>query len=114
MLSKVGTVKVYKPDNLPGYMLNIIDKLQVAFDNYHLEPMDIRIELFRAKIRMFHVDNEEYLGWDKYALRGVEVFSVPGDHKLMFFPPNDKVLAEIVQHKLNEINTDVEKQGITR
>ncbi|MGZ3757146.1 MAG: amino acid adenylation domain-containing protein [Mucilaginibacter sp.] len=94
----------HDPENLPDFMQKIADKLLSAFNRYVIVPVDIRIDLFKAKKRLFFVDDPEYLGWKDYAKQGVNVHVVPGDHKDMFTPPNDAVLAEILQKRLDELN----------
>ncbi len=74
-----------------------------AFNNYQLLPFDAKIYLFRADISVHYVDDEVYLGWTRYAKRGVEVFAVPGDHRSMLEPPNVKTLAMLLQRALNKI-----------
>jgi hypothetical protein len=89
-------------------MLEIVKKLELAYSNYEITPLDIEIELFKADIRVYYVDDREYLGWGKYALGGVNVHNVPGDHKLMFKSPNDKILAGVVQSTLDNLNHNTE------
>jgi thioesterase domain-containing protein len=104
LLADIGLTKAYNPDRLPDYMLEIIDKLETAFSNYKFKPSDIKMDLFKAETRLFYLDDMHYYGWGKYALKGVNVHSVPGDHKVMFSYPNDKILAQKLQKRLDEIN----------
>jgi thioesterase domain-containing protein len=85
-------------------MQKIADKLLSAFNRYIIVPVDIKIDLFKAKKRFYFVDDPKYLGWKDYAKQGVNVHIVPGDHKDMFTPPNDAVLAKILQKRLDELN----------
>ena len=94
----------HDPENLPEFMQKIADKLLFAFNRYIIVPVDIKIDLFKAKKRFYFVDDPEYLGWKDYARQGVNVHVVPGDHKDMFTPPNDAVLAKILQKRLDELN----------
>jgi len=71
-----------------------------AYDNYQIEPIDLKIDLFRVKKRLYYLDDLIYLGWGKFAKRGVDVHEVPGDHKTFILPPNDKVLASVLQRCL--------------
>jgi thioesterase domain-containing protein len=104
LLKDIGVTRAYNPDKLPDYMLEIIGKLQMAFSNYKFKPLDIKVELFKAETRMYYVDDGKFYGWRKYALKGVDLHYVPGDHKGMFSHPNDKILAQKLQKKLDEIN----------
>jgi len=101
---RFGFFKDYDPDNMPPFMQQIAAKLHHAFGNYVVTPYDVKIDLFMADERMFYVDDPQYLGWGKYALGGVDVHKVPGDHKDLFDPPNDAILAAILQITLDKIN----------
>jgi amino acid adenylation domain-containing protein len=92
------------PENLPDFMQKIAEGLIEAFYKYKLEPVDVRIDLFKAEKRFYFVDDPQYLGWNDYALRGVAIHIVPGDHKEMFSPPNDAILAKELQKRLDQIN----------
>ncbi|MES2703277.1 MAG: amino acid adenylation domain-containing protein [Bacteroidota bacterium] len=72
-----------------------------AFMNYQLSPFEDKVYLFKAKSRMYFVDDFKYLGWKSYAKNGVEVYDVPGDHKTMFHHPNVSELAKSLQHALD-------------
>jgi amino acid adenylation domain-containing protein len=100
---KTGITKAYNPDKLPAFMLIIIAKLEKAFQKYKLKPLDVKLDLFKAQSRFYYVDDGQFLGWKKYALKGVKTYNVPGDHESMFQSPNDKVLADILQTRLNKI-----------
>ena len=43
-----------------------------------------------------------HLGWKKAALKGVQIHNIPGDHLDIVAPPNDKVLARVLQTILDE------------
>ena len=92
------------PENLPEFMQVIANKLRIAFDKYKIVPVDVKIDLFKANDRFYFVDDPKYLGWKDYALQGVNVHVVPGDHKDMFTPPHDIALANALQKRLNEVN----------
>jgi amino acid adenylation domain-containing protein len=102
-LAKVGVVKAQPEHDIPDYMKNIIIKLRTAIFHYRPTPYNGKIYLFKAKTRIFFIDDPEYLGWEEYALKGVVVNEVPGDHKVMLLPPNDKVFAKKLQGVLNEL-----------
>ena len=71
-------------------------------DRYHLKPQNFEVDLFRAK------DNTEYrldpmhLGWKKAALKGVTIHNISGNHLDIVAPPNDKILARMLQNLLDE------------
>jgi amino acid adenylation domain-containing protein len=103
-LSKMGALKTFNPENLPDFMREIAGKLRYALNNYEVKPYDIKIDLFKAEIRANYIDDREFLGWRKYALKGVVTHEVPGDHKDMFSSPNDQIIAKALQKLLDEIN----------
>lgn len=72
-----------------------------AFQNYSLNPFNDIVFLFRAKYRIYYVNDFKYLGWQKYAQKGVKVYEVPGDHRTMLLPPNAKEFARALQHALD-------------
>ena len=111
-LKKTGVTKVYNPDHLPDFMLDIIEKLETAFFNYELNPLKIKLELFKAEKRLYYVDDAQFYGWAKYALKGVNGHCVPGDHKAMFSHPHSKILAQMLQKKLDEINVKELANGV--
>lgn len=88
----------------------IKEKHLYAFRNYKMEPFDGSVYLFKAKICVHYVYDKEFLGWKKYALKGVELFDVPGDHLTMILPPNVEVFAEILGNCLDEQNADHKKK----
>ena len=95
---------ISKPQQLDGYLLEldrISQQNDMAYYNYRLQPFDGRIDLFKAKERVYFIDDFKFLGWKKYALCGVKVHEVPGDHKTMLYAPNDKVFAGVLQKALN-------------
>jgi amino acid adenylation domain-containing protein len=79
----------------------IMEKHEVAYQNYIMQPYDGIIDLFKAKERLYFVEDIKYLGWKKYALKGVRVHDVPGDHQYMLLPPNDREFARTLQRALD-------------
>ena len=90
-----------KADAGPDHMDRIIEKHEIAYQNYRLRPYDGTVDLFKAQIRHYFVDDRKYLGWKKYALKGVRVHDVPGDHGQMLQPPNDRYFAQALQWALD-------------
>lgn len=85
-----------------GYANNIDVKNVEAWEKYVFTPYNGSIELFRAKKRTFYMDDFEYLGWKPFALKGIRIHEIPGEHNYIFAPPNDKEFAEILQKCLDE------------
>lgn len=94
--------KIKDSYGLPEYMENTIAHLKQAFSLYKIEPLDIEIYLFAGK-KIYYLDDPKFLGWKKYALRGVKVHNLSSRHDNMFEPPFDKEIAGILQQKLNEL-----------
>ena len=89
----------------------IKDKHLYAFRNYTMEPFDGKVYLFKANICVHYVYDTEYLGWKKYALKGVELLDVPGDHLTMILPPNVEVFAAILGNTLDDKVQNREDKG---
>lgn len=85
-----------------GYSNKIDEMNQQAERNYQLKPHNISIELFRANTHTFYMDDFEYLGWRPYALKGINVHPIPGEHNSIFKAPNDKIFAKNLQNCLDE------------
>lgn len=81
---------------------HISEQNDTAYNNYRLKPFDGTIDLFKAKKRVYFVDDFNFLGWKKYALKGVKIYEVPGDHKTMLESPNDRTFAKLLQTCLNQ------------
>ena len=84
-----------------GYSNKVDVMNEYAEKHYQLKPYDIAIEVFRAENRTFYMDDFEYLGWKPYALKGVNIHPIPGEHNTIFKAPNDKAFAGILQKCLD-------------
>ncbi|MGY0037914.1 thioesterase domain-containing protein [Pedobacter sp. NJ-S-72] len=85
-------------------MRKIDEKYDIAYMNYKLTPFDEKIYLFRARDNVYFVEDYKYLGWQKYAMKGVEVHDVNGDHKTMLLAPYDKEFARKLQEVLDNVS----------
>ena len=101
LLKALGLREKPRPKEGLDLLEQIIAKHEIAFENYTMKPYDGIVDLFKAQVRLYFVDDNKYLGWKKYALKGVRVHSVPGDHELMLLPPNDKEFAHALQRALD-------------
>jgi hypothetical protein len=99
-MRKLGLDKKVMSDNYSLYEEQIRDKYDELLAHYVLEPIDTQITLFRAEKRLYFIDDRKFLGWDKVSLKGVRIFSIPGDHRSFLEPPNDKKFAEVVQQAI--------------
>ncbi|TSD66543.1 amino acid adenylation domain-containing protein [Inquilinus sp. KBS0705] len=102
IFKKIFPDKVKKKEGFSAYTDEINEKSLTAQRNYQLTPVDIAVELFRAKKKTFYMDDFKYLGWKPYALKGVHVHDIPGEHNTIFAPPNDKQFAEVLQKCLDK------------
>jgi len=84
---------------------NEIDEASAkAKQNYYQKPLNITVDLFRAKKKTFYMSDFKYLGWREFALKGVNVHDIPGEHNTIFAPPNDKEFAIELQKCLDRIS----------
>ena len=99
---KVFLDKVKKKEGFSAYTDEIHEKSLAAQRNYLLTPVNIAVELFRAKKKTFYMDDFKFLGWRPFALKGVNVHDIPGEHNTIFAPPNDKQFARVLQECLDK------------
>ena len=98
--------------------LDFADKINhkhdLAFEKYKLGPYNGSIDLFRVKSRMYFLDDLVYLGWKPYALQGIEIHEISGDHKTFLLAPNVQELSRVLSRILNERNAGKEiRPGFT-
>jgi thioesterase domain-containing protein/acyl carrier protein len=98
---RFGFCETPQPEVGMDHLNRIMEKHEIAYENYAFKPYDGVIDLFKAQSRVYFVDDNKFLGWRKYAKQGVRVHNVPGDHRMMMLPPNDKVFAEMLQRALD-------------
>jgi thioesterase domain-containing protein len=91
-----------KKHGYSAYSNQIHERSLAAQRNYELVPLDIAIELFRAQKKTFYMDDFKYLGWIPYALKGVRVHEIPGEHNTIFAPPNDIQFGKVLQACLDK------------
>lgn len=84
-----------------GYAYKIDNSNHLALQRYQLKPLNIAVEVFRAETRTFYVDDRENMGWKPYALKGVNIHDLPGEHNTIFKAPNDKIFADVLQRCLD-------------
>jgi len=94
--------KEQKQEGFFGYSNKIDEMNNYAERRYQLKPYNIVVDVFRAENRTFYMDDFEFLGWKPYALKGVRVHPIPGEHNTIFKAPNDKLFAQILQNCLDE------------
>ncbi len=100
-LDKMRSAGILVPKEFTAHEVEIYKKYSDALDAYVLQPCTIEMTLFRVEKRLYFLDDLVYLGWNRFALKGVKVQPVPGDHKTFLYPPNSKRLAVILQRSLD-------------
>jgi len=75
--SKITGKKTSKTVTFYTVVDKITEKHNYALQNYEMMPFEDTVHLFRAKERVYFVNDFHYLGWRKYALKGVKVYEVP-------------------------------------
>ncbi|WP_316838938.1 amino acid adenylation domain-containing protein [Pedobacter gandavensis] len=101
LMYKFGLRKDPKKEGVFSQINMINQKQHEAFKAYHIEPFNNIVYLFKAKKRVYYVDDIKSLSWNKYALKGVKVFDVPGDHATMLHDPNAQEFGIKLQEALN-------------
>jgi amino acid adenylation domain-containing protein len=101
---KVGKEPVSKGerDELPAYLRKVHQANQKAGRNYIIRPFSGCVHLFRAQRQTFYIPDPVNYGWTNYALGGVVIHDVLGEHSTTFAPPNDKHFAYVLQKSLDE------------
>jgi len=81
---------------------NRIDQANMrAYENYVLRPLEVKIDLFKAKEQLFYVEDFEFLGWKPFAMGGIVVHDVEGNHLNLFDEPNGEIFARKLQAVLD-------------
>lgn len=83
------------------YEAELYRKYINALHHYQLKPVDFPVTLFKVKKRLYYVDNPADLGWKKFALGGLRIRPVAGDHKTFMLPPNNKDFAAALQSEID-------------
>jgi amino acid adenylation domain-containing protein len=83
---------------------SMVDKIT---DRYHLKPQNFEVDLFRAKDDDSYKLDATHLGWRKAALKGVNIHNVSGNHLGIVEPPNDKILATMLQDILDRKHANI-------
>ncbi len=81
----------------------VYEKSLEAYGKYELQPLDIQVDLFRAKEQMFYLHDPEHYGWDKFAKGGVVTHDIGGNHLTLFDEPHGKQVAEVMKKRISEM-----------
>ncbi len=78
----------------------VYDKCLEAYERYQMQPAPVSVTVFRAKEQMFYLEDADYLGWKDFALGGVEVIDIEGNHLTLFDEPHVQTVARILSKRL--------------
>ena len=82
----------------------VYEKSIEAYEKYELRPLDIQVDLFKAKEQMIYLHDPEYYGWDRFAKQGVLVHETGGNHLTLFDEPHGEQLAVVLKKRLEEVS----------
>ncbi|MCH5720436.1 thioesterase domain-containing protein [Niabella hibiscisoli] len=95
--------KEAEDEQIYDYERPVIEAYNNAYNSYILKPLDVKVHLFRVKERTYFVDDRTYLGWMRYATKGVSVYDVRGDHKTFILPPHNEHLIKTIEKIIDKI-----------
>ncbi|WP_346239112.1 amino acid adenylation domain-containing protein [Niabella insulamsoli] len=95
------TYKESEDEKIYDYDEKVIEAYNQAYYSYVMEPLDIKVHLFRVKERIYFLDDPVYLGWKRYT-KGVVVHDVAGDHKTFLLPPHNETLVRIMEKAIRQ------------
>ncbi len=83
------------------YMRKLRDMYFAAFNKLKITPFNNVVYLFRAHTCLHYTNDKQYLGWKKYAQKGVKEYEISGDHRTMLLRPNAEAFAKALQQVLD-------------
>ncbi|HEV7377438.1 MAG TPA: amino acid adenylation domain-containing protein, partial [Pyrinomonadaceae bacterium] len=107
-LELATAANVLPPDIEPSQFERLYEVFKTnvrAMLNYKPQPLPGRITLFKAEETTTEPGDSER-GWDDFALEGVELLTVPGDHFTMVREPHVRVLAEYLARCVKDATID--------
>src|SRR5690606_24105999 len=78
-------------------LIEINNNYRSAFEKYILKPQEISAVLFRAKNRVYFMEDSEYYGWKQYLKCGIHVVPVEGEHNTFILEPHAHSFANQLQ-----------------
>lgn len=78
--------------------------IQPIKNRYHMVPLNIRVDLFRAEEHTSYIKSTAFSGWKHFALKGVNIHKTPGNHDTMLTSAHVKEVARIFQNALDKNN----------
>ena len=101
-VDKLRYSKAQQYELIHGHSHQLGASQAVAQRNFQLQPQAIVVHLFRCQEQLYYLPDAKHLGWQEFALAGVKVHDLPGNHFYLFAPPNDQECARILQQALDE------------
>jgi thioesterase domain-containing protein/acyl carrier protein len=108
-LVRLGLVKRKNITEELDQMSFLSDNMRITLNEnlkkYELKPAPFHIDLFVAGKPTFYIHERKTYGWAKFAKQGLTIHTIPSEHSLMFAPPYDAYFAELLERRLDQIET---------
>ena len=101
-VSKEIMISKGEKHELPKYLHKVHHANRRAGKKYITKAYNGCVHLFKANHQTFFIVDPVNYGWGPYALGGVVIHEIPGEHSSTFAPPNDKQFASKLQKSLDE------------
>ncbi len=102
ILARLGYTREEKNDAGMEKIHRLMDRYQRAFNIYKPRPYNGKIDLFVSGKKMYYLRDPVWLGWKDYALNGIRIHPVEGDHDHMILEPFSAQFASVLQSVLDE------------
>ncbi|MFM6983310.1 MAG: non-ribosomal peptide synthetase, partial [Chitinophagaceae bacterium] len=79
----------------------IMDAYISAFRQYEVMPFYGKVDLFRSEKKLYFLKDRKFLGWHPYAVKGVVIHEVEGDHDHMILGEYSEGFARKLQKAIN-------------
>ena len=79
----------------------IMDAYIIAFRQYEMMPFYGKIDLFRSAKKLYYLKDKKFLGWHPYAVKGIVIHEVEGDHDHMILGEFSEGFARKLQKAIN-------------
>jgi thioesterase domain-containing protein len=94
-------------DQLVRYSTKSMASSQQAVADYRLVPAPVKITLFRAEHNPWRSERRDpTYGWGRYALKGVRVVEIPGNHMVIIRHPYAVGLGKALQGVIDDIESE--------
>lgn len=103
-----GLERRFRDTRLPARLKTVRRACRQAGDVYVPRPYAGPLVLFRSKYKPLTQFRDPHAGWNKYALRGLEIREVDGDHDSVLLEPQVRLIAEQLNTCLEIARREVE------